>query len=97
MNKYQEALVTVITRGGDEHELFRIYPYLKYEIDILIELVNKANPKKLDSLYYKVHKKYDEYYVLGHCLACGNEFNISKENKPNYCHNCGQKNRLGRR
>ena len=57
----------------------------------LKELVEKATPKKLDSLYYLVHKKYDEYYVTGHCLVCGNEFNISKNNRPNYCPHCGQK------
>lgn len=82
MNKYQEAfertkqVVTIDTLD---------------DFITLKELVEKATPKKLDSLYYKVHKKYDEYYVSGYCVVCGNEFHISKDSRPNYCPNCGQK------
>lgn len=85
MNKYQEALdwLSEEIRNIKKNEAKRY-------INIIRELVDKATLKKLDSIYYLVHKKYNEYYVTGHCFVCGNKFNISKENKPNYCPNCGQ-------
>ena len=95
MNKYQRAYNLIdgdvlfhSIALDDDDERFK---ELLEALGILNELVDKATPKRLDSLYYKIRKEYDEYYVRGRCLTCGNEFTVSKENRPNYCSNCGQK------
>lgn len=79
MNKYQEAL----NRIKKEH-IF-IEDYLKKEIDLIQELVDKETPMKPsgDSWDDSWWKSYDRY-----CPKCKNPVYIPDDA---YCNKCGQK------
>lgn len=92
MNKYEKAIDNVARYCSDYRTgIFPPRHELSNELDILMELVEKATPIKPILL----HSGYDdgsEIRDTWDCPNCGETFVIEDDtDKCNYCPNCGQK------
>ena len=80
MNKYEEAYKRLSSRTYQYADKKGVYE----DINVLGELVEKATPKKPRPLFLPMA------HVPYKCPVCGYSVNFKNE-KYNYCPNCGQK------
>ncbi len=98
MNKYQEALNSIIWRLTSHEEDLELRPTAKEDIAILQELVDKETPKKpIEKIISDAYDYDGQGTFKNKIIQCPNcEFELYNEYECidytfNYCPNCGQK------